>query len=150
MAKKLSHAGWKATSIHGDRSQSQRNAALRSFSQGGHRVLVATDVAARGIDVEHIAHVVNYDLPKIAEDFVHRVGRTGRASRSGVASTFALPEEKNELRKIERDHDLHAALPGKGSATASSLAAFAIGVVFSQGKPLLAIVYDAGVIAKPL
>ncbi len=102
LAKKLAHAGWKATSIHGDRSQSQRNAALRSFAQGGHRVLVATDVAARGIDVEHIAHVVNYDLPKIAEDFVHRVGRTGRASRSGVASTFAVPEEKNELRKIER------------------------------------------------
>jgi ATP-dependent RNA helicase RhlE len=102
LAKKLAHAGWKATSIHGDRSQSQRNAALRSFAQGGHRVLVATDVAARGIDVEHIAHVVNYDLPKVAEDFVHRVGRTGRASRSGVASTFAVPEEKNDLRKIER------------------------------------------------
>ncbi len=102
VARKLSHAGWKATSIHGDRSQSQRNAALRSFAQGGHRVLVATDVAARGIDVDHVAHVVNYDLPKIAEDFVHRVGRTGRASRSGVASTFAAPEEKHDLRKIER------------------------------------------------
>jgi ATP-dependent RNA helicase RhlE len=102
VAKKLTHAGWKATSIHGDRSQSQRNAALRSFAQGGHRILVATDVAARGIDVDHIAHVVNYDMPKIAEDFVHRVGRTGRASRSGVASTFASPEEKGDLRKIER------------------------------------------------
>jgi ATP-dependent RNA helicase RhlE len=102
VAKKLAHAGWKATSIHGDRSQSQRNAALRSFAQGGHRVLVATDVAARGIDVDHVAHVVNYDMPKVAEDFVHRVGRTGRASRSGVASTFASPEEKGDLRKIER------------------------------------------------
>ena len=102
VAKKLVHAGWKATSIHGDRSQSQRNAALRSFAQGGHRVLVATDVAARGIDVDHVAHVVNYDMPKVAEDFVHRVGRTGRASRSGVASTFASPEEKGDLRKIER------------------------------------------------
>ncbi len=102
VARKLTHAGWKATSIHGDRSQSQRNAALRSFAQGGHRVLVATDVAARGIDVDHIAHVVNYDLPKIAEDFVHRVGRTGRASRRGIASTFAAPEEKHDLRKIER------------------------------------------------
>jgi ATP-dependent RNA helicase RhlE len=102
VAKKLSHAGWKATSIHGDRSQSQRNAALRSFAQGGHRVLVATDVAARGLDVDHVAHVVNYDMPKVAEDFVHRVGRTGRASRSGVASTFASPEEKGDLRKIER------------------------------------------------
>jgi ATP-dependent RNA helicase RhlE len=102
VAKKLAHSGWKATSIHGDRSQSQRNAALRSFAQGSHRVLVATDVASRGIDVDHVAHVVNYDLPKIAEDFVHRVGRTGRASRSGVASTFAAPEEKHDLRKIER------------------------------------------------
>ena len=102
VAKKLVVAGWKATSIHGDRSQSQRNAALRSFAQGGHRVLVATDVAARGIDVAHVAHVVNYDMPKIAEDFVHRVGRTGRASRSGVASTFASPEEKGDLRRIER------------------------------------------------
>lgn len=102
VARKLSQGGWKATSIHGDRSQSQRNAALRSFTQGGHRVLVATDLAARGIDVDHIAHVVNYDLPKIAEDFVHRVGRTGRASRSGVASTFTVPEERSDLRKIER------------------------------------------------
>jgi ATP-dependent RNA helicase RhlE len=63
---------------------------------------VATDVAARGIDVDHVAHVVNYDMPKVAEDFVHRVGRTGRASRSGVASTFASPEERGDLRKIER------------------------------------------------
>jgi ATP-dependent RNA helicase RhlE len=102
VAKKLAGAGWKATSIHGDRSQSQRNAALRGFAQRSHRVLVATDVAARGIDVDHVAHVVNYDLPKMAEDFVHRVGRTGRASRSGVASTFAAPEEKHDLRKIER------------------------------------------------
>jgi ATP-dependent RNA helicase RhlE len=102
VAKKLVRSGWKATSIHGDRSQSQRNAALRGFAQGTHRVLVATDVAARGIDVDHVAHVVNYDLPKIAEDFVHRVGRTGRASRRGVASTFAAPEEKHDLRKIER------------------------------------------------
>jgi ATP-dependent RNA helicase RhlE len=102
VAKKLCHAGWGATSIHGDRSQSQRIAALKSFSNGKHRVLVATDVAARGIDVAHIAHVVNYDMPKMAEDFVHRIGRTGRASCQGVASTFAAPEERNDLRKIER------------------------------------------------
>ncbi len=102
VAKRLGRSGWSATSIHGDRSQSQRSAALKSFSQGGHRVLVATDVAARGIDVAHIAHVVNYDLPRAAEDFVHRVGRTGRASKTGIASTFAAPDEKGELRKIER------------------------------------------------
>ena len=102
VARRLARSGHKATSIHGDRSQSQRNAALRSFAQGQHRVLVATDVAARGIDVADVAHVVNYDLPREAEDFVHRIGRTGRASRRGVASTFAMPEEKRELRQIER------------------------------------------------
>jgi ATP-dependent RNA helicase RhlE len=102
LAKRLSRSGWAAAPIHGDRSQSQRNAALRGFADGRHRVLVATDVAARGIDVAHVAHVVNYDLPKVAEDFVHRVGRTGRASRLGVASTFAAPAERGELRKIER------------------------------------------------
>jgi ATP-dependent RNA helicase RhlE len=102
VARRLSRAGWSATQIHGDRSQSQRNSALLGFREGRHRVLVATDVAARGIDVAHVAHVVNYDLPKEAEDFVHRVGRTGRASARGVASTFAVAAERGELRKIER------------------------------------------------
>jgi ATP-dependent RNA helicase RhlE len=102
VARRLSKSGWNATRIHGDRTQAQRTAALRSFAQGQHRVLVATDVAARGIDVSHVAHVVNYDMPKVAEDFVHRVGRTGRAHRSGVASTFAVPAERGDLRKIER------------------------------------------------
>jgi ATP-dependent RNA helicase RhlE len=102
VAKKLALSGWNATSIHGDRTQAQRSSALRSFAQGQHRILVATDVAARGIDVPHIAHVVNFDMPKVAEDFVHRVGRTGRASMSGMASTFASPEEKGDLRRIER------------------------------------------------
>jgi ATP-dependent RNA helicase RhlE len=102
VARRLAKGGFSATQIHGDRTQSQRNAALRSFSEGHHRVLVATVVAARGIDVAHVAHVVNYDLPKVAEDFVHRVGRTGRASAHGVASTFAGPSERGDLRKIER------------------------------------------------
>ena len=102
VASRLARSGWSATQIHGDRSQSQRNSALRGFSEGRHRVLVATDVAARGIDVAHVAHVVNYDLPKQAEDFVHRVGRTGRASAKGVASTFAGPSERGELKKIEK------------------------------------------------
>ena len=102
VARRLTRAGHSATQIHGDRSQAQRNQALRSFSEGRHRVLVATDVAARGIDVAHVAHVINYDMPKMAEDFVHRVGRTGRASAKGVASTFAGPAERNDLRKIER------------------------------------------------
>ncbi len=102
VARRLTRSGWSATQIHGDRTQSQRNAALRSFSEGHHRILVATDVAARGIDVSNIAHVVNYDMPKVAEDFVHRVGRTGRASARGVASTFAGRAERGDLRKIER------------------------------------------------
>jgi ATP-dependent RNA helicase RhlE len=102
VARRLTRSGWSATQIHGDRSQAQRNAALRSFSEGRHRVLVATDVAARGIDVANVAHVVNFDMPKVAEDFVHRVGRTGRASAHGVASTFAGPAERGDLRKIEK------------------------------------------------
>ena len=102
VARRLSRSGWSATQIHGDRSQGQRNQALKSFSEGRHRVLVATDVAARGIDVANVAHVINFDMPKLAEDFVHRVGRTGRASAKGVASTFAIPAERNDLRKIER------------------------------------------------
>jgi ATP-dependent RNA helicase RhlE len=107
VARKLTRSGWSATQIHGDRSQSQRNAALRSFSEGHHRVLVATDVAARGIDVANVAHVVNFDMPKEAEDFVHRVGRTGRASAHGVASTFAGPAERGDLRRIEKTLSLH-------------------------------------------
>jgi ATP-dependent RNA helicase RhlE len=102
VARRLVRSGHSATQIHGDRSQAQRNQALRSFSEGRHRVLVATDVAARGIDVANVAHVINFDLPKMAEDFVHRVGRTGRASAHGVASTFAGPAERGDLRKIER------------------------------------------------
>ena len=102
VARRLVRSGHKATQIHGDRTQSQRNQALRSFSEGHHRVLVATDVAARGIDVANVAHVINFDMPKVAEDFVHRVGRTGRASAHGVASTFTGPSERGELRKIER------------------------------------------------
>jgi ATP-dependent RNA helicase RhlE len=102
VARRLVRSGHSATQIHGDRSQAQRNQALRSFSEGRHRVLVATDVAARGIDVANVAHVINFDMPKMAEDFVHRVGRTGRASAHGVASTFAGPAERGDLRKIER------------------------------------------------
>jgi len=102
VARRLARSGHAAIQIHGDRTQAQRNSALRNFTEGRHRVLVATDVAARGLDVANVAHVVNFDMPKVAEDFVHRVGRTGRASARGVASTFAGPAERGELRKIER------------------------------------------------
>ena len=102
VARRLLRSGFAAAPIHGDRSQSQRTSALRGFAEGRHRVLVATDVVARGIDVSDVAHVVNYDLPREATDFVHRVGRTGRAESHGMASTFASPEETNDLKKIER------------------------------------------------
>src|SRR5271170_1120834 len=102
LAKKLARSGSKATSIHGNRTQSQRNLALRGFQNGSYRVLVATDVAARGVHVEGIAHVVNYDLPQVPEDFIHRVGRTGRAGSRGTASTFSTRSERGEIRKIER------------------------------------------------
>ena len=92
LAKKLARSGSKAAAIHGDRTQSQRNMALRGFQEGSYRVLVATDVAARGVHVEGIAHVVNYDLPQVPEDFIHRVGRTGRAGLRGTASTFSTRE----------------------------------------------------------
>ena len=102
LSKKVSAKGFKAAAIHGDRSQNQRNMALKGFQEGYYRVLVATDVAARGIHVDGIAHVVNYDLPQAAEDFIHRVGRTGRAGADGVASTFATSAERADVRNIER------------------------------------------------
>jgi ATP-dependent RNA helicase RhlE len=102
VAKSIDRAGHKVTRIHADRSQSQRRAALDGFKEGTYRVLVATDIAARGIDVADIGHVVNFDLPHVAEDYVHRVGRTARASASGRASSFASPEERELLVAIER------------------------------------------------
>jgi ATP-dependent RNA helicase RhlE len=92
----------KAERIHGNRSQAQRTAALAGFKSGKFRVLVATDIAARGIDIEALGHVVNFDVPKASEDYIHRVGRTGRAEVTGIAFTFVSPEEEGELRDIER------------------------------------------------
>ena len=103
IGRKLEKLGHEIEIIHGDRSQSQRSAALKSFATGRSRVLVATDVAARGIDISNIAHVVNYDLPNGSDDFVHRIGRTGRAGASGIASTFVTPLEKGDARKLERE-----------------------------------------------
>jgi ATP-dependent RNA helicase RhlE len=100
--KAIDRAGHKTARIHADRSQGQRRMALEGFKDGQYRVLVATDIAARGIDVAEIGHVVNFDLPHVAEDYVHRVGRTARAAASGRASSFASPEEHDLLRGIER------------------------------------------------
>jgi ATP-dependent RNA helicase RhlE len=98
----LSKNGVKAERIHGNRSQAQRTAALAGFKNGQFPVLVATDIAARGIDVEELGHVVNFDVPTAPEDYIHRVGRTGRAEATGDAFTFAAPEEQGELKAIER------------------------------------------------
>ena len=102
LAEHLARAGIKAERIHGNRSQPQRTEALAGFKGGRYRVLVATDIAARGIDVEALGHVVNFDVPTAAEDYIHRVGRTARAEATGDAFTLVSPEEEAELRSIER------------------------------------------------
>jgi len=102
LAKELVRDGFAAAMIHGDRSQSQRNGALSGFQEGRFQVLVATDIASRGLHVDDVAHVINYDVPKMAEDFIHRVGRTGRVGLQGRASTLAAGAEVLELRQIER------------------------------------------------
>jgi len=98
----LDRAGVKAERIHGNRSQAQRTAALAGFKDGRFPVLVATDIAARGIDVEALAHVVNFDVPAVPDDYIHRVGRTGRAEATGDAFTFVSRDEETDLRAIER------------------------------------------------
>ena len=128
VARRLTRSGWSATQIHGDRTQSQRNSALRSFSEGRHRVLVATDVAARGIDVANVAQVVNFDLPKVPEDFVHRVGRTGRAS--ALAWLQPLPSRKSAASAQDREDafDPDEALPGERSGRKRGVGAGFAGV----------------------
>jgi ATP-dependent RNA helicase RhlE len=103
LASKLSALGTRAVAMHGNRTQNQRNQALAGFRDGRYRVLVATDVAARGIHVDSVAHVVNYDLPQAPQDFIHRVGRTGRAGQRGSASTFTSRSEWGEIKRIERE-----------------------------------------------
>jgi ATP-dependent RNA helicase RhlE len=98
----LTRDNFNAAVIHGDRSQSQRIGALEGFKGGRYQILVATDVAARGIHVEQVAHVINYDLPELAENFIHRVGRTGRAGERGVASLLFSREERGDLAQLER------------------------------------------------
>jgi ATP-dependent RNA helicase RhlE len=102
LAEQLDRDGITATAIHGNKSQPQRLKALAAFKQGDVRVLVATDIAARGLDIEALPHVVNFDLPHVAEDYVHRIGRTGRAGLSGEAISLVSPEERSELAAIEK------------------------------------------------
>jgi ATP-dependent RNA helicase RhlE len=102
LAEYLVRQGIRADRIHGNRSQAQRTAALADFKNGRTRVLVATDIAARGIDVEALGHVVNFDVPMVPEDYIHRVGRTARAEATGEAFTFVAPQEEPDLRAIEK------------------------------------------------
>ncbi len=101
LARRLKTAGYSAAPIHGDRSQGQRERALRDFKSGRVSVLVATDIASRGIDVDDVTHVVNFDVPRAAEDYVHRIGRTGRMDASGEAITLVAPEEAKDFAAIE-------------------------------------------------
>jgi ATP-dependent RNA helicase RhlE len=119
IARILKQLGHSVDEIHSNRSQNQRQQALKGFSTGRYRVLVATDIAARGIDVENIELVVNYDLPEQIEDYIHRIGRTGRAGRSGKAISFAAPEQRRDVQQIEKLINL--ILPIK-SPTGESLA----------------------------
>jgi ATP-dependent RNA helicase RhlE len=119
LAKDLMRDGFAAAMIHGDRTQSQRSAAMASFEAGRTQVLVATDVAARGLHMSEVAHVVNYDLPAIAEDFIHRVGRTGRAGLSGLATSIVSGAEMIELRRFERTLKLRIERKELGTMKAS-------------------------------
>ena len=98
----LEKVGMRVASIHGDKSQTARQRALQDFKNGRMRVLVATDIAARGIDISSLPYVVNYDVPESPETYVHRIGRTGRAGNVGVALTLATPEDRSQLRDIEK------------------------------------------------
>jgi ATP-dependent RNA helicase RhlE len=102
VSEQLTRAGFPTGVLHANKSQNQREAALNAFRAGATRVLVATDIAARGIDVTTISHVINYDIPDCADAYIHRIGRTGRAERSGEAITFVTTDDRDTLRDIER------------------------------------------------
>ncbi len=102
VARQIHQAGFKVTSLHGDRSQGQRQAALKGFKSGHHDIMVATDIAARGLDIESISHVINYDMPDTADAYIHRIGRTGRAQRTGDAFTLVTPDDNDMIRTLER------------------------------------------------
>jgi ATP-dependent RNA helicase RhlE len=102
VVKHLEESGIPADAIHGNKSQPQRERALAGFRSGQTRVLVATDIAARGIDVDGVTHVINFDLPNVPESYVHRIGRTARAGKAGVAISFCDAEERAHLRGIEK------------------------------------------------
>ena len=102
LSKQIHRAGFRATSLHSNRTQGQRQAALGGFKSGHYQVMVATDIAARGLDVENISHVINFDMPATADDYIHRIGRTGRAERSGDAFTLVTADDKDVIRALEK------------------------------------------------
>lgn len=102
LLKKIKRTPYKATSLHGDRTQGQRRQALNGFRDGRYQIMVATDIAARGLDIDGISHVINFDMPATADAYIHRIGRTGRARRSGEAYTFVTPDDMDLVGKIEK------------------------------------------------
>ena len=102
VARQIAHAGFRVTSLHSNRTQGQREQALRGFKSGHFRIMVATDIAARGLDIDSISHVINYDMPDTADAYIHRIGRTGRAERTGDAFTLVTPEDTAMIRTLER------------------------------------------------
>jgi ATP-dependent RNA helicase RhlE len=102
LAEQIQRAGHKVTSLHSNRTQGQRQSALKGFRSGQHQIMVATDIAARGLDVESISHVINYDMPDTADAYIHRIGRTGRAEKTGDAFTLVTPEDNDMIRTLER------------------------------------------------
>jgi ATP-dependent RNA helicase RhlE len=111
LASRLACAGIRRVALHADRTQSERTAAVQGFKSGRYRALIATDIAARGLDIEGVAHVVNYEVPSSADAYVHRVGRTGRAHATGTALTLIDCEEVRALRSLERSLDMRLTAP---------------------------------------
>jgi len=102
LLKKIKRTPYKATSLHGDRTQGQRRQALNGFREGRYQIMVATDIAARGLDIDGISHVINFDMPGTADAYIHRIGRTGRAQHTGEAYTFVTPDDLVLVKKIEK------------------------------------------------
>ncbi len=102
VSRQIEHEGYKVTSLHSDRTQGQRQSALNGFRSGQYQIMVATDIAARGLDVESISHVINYDMPDTADAYIHRIGRTGRAERTGDAFTLVTPDDNDMIRELEK------------------------------------------------
>jgi ATP-dependent RNA helicase RhlE len=102
LAQQIERSGYKVTSLHSNRSQNQRQAALKGFKKGTYQIMVATDIAARGLDVENISHVINFDIPDTADAYIHRIGRTGRAERTGDAFTLITPDDNPMVRTLEK------------------------------------------------